>query len=285
VTRGSLVRALACAWLVAVAGCSGIGAGTDRPDTATLTPASVPSDAPTDLAPGIGERRVTDRRTTTATHRSVLEATSYRLTYGRTIEGPNGTLDRIRLRTTAAPDRRRYVLTRTEVAAPAYVTPTAFARLDVWFGGGASRLRFTDADGESRYWGDDNPAEGGPISDPTRAERTVATLAAFEYRVVDERTVDGTRRYVLRGDRIVRPSLLDTAPTLEAPRNATLEATVTSVGVVRAYEVRYEARYRGRSVTVRTTHGLSAVGTATVPRPAWLSAANASVADDATPSG
>lgn len=269
------VTAAAFAWLLVLAGCSGAVTGSDREPTATLTPVPVPDHPAGELAPGIGEHRVTDREVATTVHRTVLTGTSYRVTHDRTVEGPNGTLHRLRWRATVVPDRPAYAINRSERSALAYLGGGPDASIAVWYSDGRVRNRFVPADGQPRYWGydddDDRPRSW------TRAERAVSTLAAFEYRVADERTVDGTRRYVVRGTRLVRPGLLDVPAVLATPRDATLDAVVTEAGVVRSYELRYRTRYRDRAVTVRSTYAVSAVGTATLPRPSWLPAANESV--------
>jgi len=72
-------------------------------------------------------------------------------------------------------------------------------------------------------------------------------------------------------------SLLDVPFVLDRPRNATLRAVVSETGVVRSYDLRYDARHRESHVRVRTSYAVSALGTATLPRPAWLSTANESV--------
>jgi len=280
VGRPRPVAAVACACLLAVAGCSGIAPGDDRAPTATLTPASIPEEPAGELAPGVGERRVTDRETAASVHRSVLAGASYRVRHDRTIEGPNGTLARTRWNATVDPGRRAYLLYSTDRFARIYLGGGPNASIAVWFHDGIVRNRFVPADGRPRYWGYEDASEPGSIRTPTRAEEAVSTLAAFDYRVVGHRTVDGTQGYVLRGSRLSRPALLDVPAVLAAPRNATLEAVVTAAGVVRSYEVRYDARYRDRPVRVRTTYDVSALGTATVPRPAWLAAANESAAGE-----
>ncbi|MFB6192578.1 MAG: hypothetical protein ABEI11_04565 [Haloarculaceae archaeon] len=268
--------AVACAWLLATAGCSGAVGGAGREPTATLTPAPIPEEPAGELAPGIGERRVTDPEVAATVHRSVLGATSYRVTHERTVEGPNGTLHRVRWRVTVVPERRAYAINRSERTAPTYLGGGPDADIAVWYSDGTARNRFVPSDGRPRYWGYEEEADGR-LRSRARAETAVSTLAAFEYRVADERTVDGTRRYTLRGTRLVRPARLDVPAVLAAPRDATLDAVVTEAGMVRSFELRYRARYRERPVTVRSIYRVSAVGTATLPRPAWLAAANESV--------
>lgn len=273
------VVAVACACLLAVAGCSGVVPDDDRARTATLTPASVPDDPAGELAPGIGERRVTDREVAATVHQSVLAGASYRVTHRRTIEDANGTLARTRWNATVDPDRRAYLISRAERSARVYLGGGPNASIAVWYHDGVVRNRFVPADGRPRYWGYDDMSDQDPFRTPTRADEAVSALTAFDYRVVEERTVDGTRAYALRGTRLARPSALDVPPVLTTPRNATLEAVVTEAGVVRSYELRYHARYRDRAVRVRTVYEVSAMGTAAVPRPTWLSAANESVSE------
>jgi hypothetical protein len=46
---------------------------------------------------------------------------------------------------------------------------------------------------------------------------------------------------------------------------------------VLAYDLRYEATFENRTVTVRERHRVTRVGAATVDRPSWLPRANESV--------
>lgn len=271
------IVAVASALLLVIAGCSAAVPGDDRSPTATLTPVEVPDEPAGEIAPGIGERTVTDRETVVAVHRSVLAGTSYRLRYRRTVEEANGTLSLVRWNATAVPDERAYTITRSQQSARLYVGSGPDSRIDLWFRDGAVRNRFIPADQPPRYWGYDDATGPVEFRAPTRTDETVGTLAAFEYRIVDRRTVDGTRLYTVRSTRLVRPTLLDVPFVLEMPRNASLEAVVSEAGLIRSYELRYEASHRGTPVVVRTSYAVSALGTATHPRPAWLSAANESV--------
>lgn len=276
-TRPRSAAAVACAALLVLAGCGAVTSGDGGTPTTTLTPVEVPDDAIGDLAPGIGERRVTDRETVASVHRSVLTASSYRLDYRQVVEGPNGTLSTIQWNATAVPERRAYTVSRSQRSARLYVGTGPDARIDLWFHDGVVRNRFIPADRQPRYWGYDEAVGAGRLRAPTRTAETVATLAAFEYRIVDRRTVDGTRLYTLRSTGLADPSLLDVPFVLDRPRNATLRAVVSETGVVRSYDLRYDARHRESHVRVRTSYAVSGVGTTTLPRPAWLTTANESV--------
>jgi hypothetical protein len=236
--------------------------------TAGLSPPStVPpeSQSPPDATP-TPSRTVTDAVVGSAT--STSEAP---------VLDRNGSYNRIVVRSAVEDPAGHYSFSRIETAAPAYRTASSFARIDVWYSQPVVRNRFIDAGGVVRYWGRNEVQPGGPISDPTRAEFVVGDLAAFDLRVVDERTVDGTNRYLLAGT--LRPDRIDTPTLVSDPRDGRIEAVVTSRGIVHRYRLSYDAMLEGRPVTVVKTHALVDVGATRVRDPPWLPAANDSVAD------
>ncbi len=189
----------------------------------------------------------------------------------------NDSYNRIVVRSVVEDLEGHYSFSRIETSAPAYRTSSPFARIDVWYSQPVVRNRLIDTGGVVRYWGRNEVQPGGPISDPTRAEFVVGDLAAFDLRVVDERVVDGMNRYLLTGT--LRPDRIDTPTLVSDPHDGRIEAVVTSRGLVRGYRLSYDATFEGRPVTVVKTHALVDVGATRVPDPAWLPAANDSVAD------
>lgn len=267
--------------VLAVAGCSG-ALGPSTTPSRTLTPASVPEGPGTSgtVAPGVGDETVVDADLLAAAHETTLDATSYRFTRTRTVTGPNGTLLFIERNATVAPERRAYTFTKLETASRSWAASAGYSRIDIWYHGNVVRNRFRNADGFSRFWGVNRSVAGGPIRNPTGSERAATLLAAVEFEVAN-RTENGSR---LVATDVREPGAIGTSPLVGEPRNVTLTATVDARGVVRAYALTYRAPYDGRTVTVTERQTVTRLGAATVPQPAWLPDANASMVRSGGPS-
>lgn len=272
-------RALALAVLLALAGCGGSVPDGGATDAATLTPAAVPSAGPETLArvPGYGATRLAAPAAASRAHRRTLDATSYHMERVREVTGPNGTLNAVSLSATVAADRDAYRFTRIERSAPAWVVSEPYARIDIWYRNTSVRNRFLNADRTARYWGTNVSRRGGPVTDPTGATAVIAALGAVAYEVENATRTGDHTVYRVAGDEHTGRGLGPVPPPLSAPRNLSVTARVRDDGAVLAYDLRYEATFENRTVTVREVHRVTRLGTATVEQPAWLARANESV--------
>ncbi|WP_255148728.1 hypothetical protein [Halorarius halobius] len=269
-------RAVAVVTVVVLAGCSSVVGPAGTP-TSTLTPAEVPDDDGAGpggaLAPGVTVDGVRDAATLADAHREALAATSHRFVRVRTISGPNATLNRVERNATVAANRSAYLFTKVETSSQAWPAADSYARIDIWYDGALVRNRFVDAAGLARHWGTNRSRDGGPVASPAGGDRAATVLSAVDVRVGN--AGNGTYRLVATDLRDVEA--LRAPPLVDDPRNVSLTATVSARGVVRAYDLGYEASYLGRTVTVRERHRVTPLDGAAVPAPDWLAEANASM--------
>jgi hypothetical protein len=256
----------------------------DRPGTPTQPPRTGTGPATTAGAGPAGGGTLADPANGTATPAATVPGTVLDPTGTATPAptprpelGPNGSYNRVLVRSTVVAPDRSYAVSRIETAAPGYRGAEPFSRIDVWFHDGAVRNRLVSSQG-SRYWGQNDVSHDGPVADPTRGEYVVGDLSAFRLRVVGERRVEGERRSRLVATGF-RPGQLETPPLLTDLRNGSLRAVVDGDGLVRRYRLAYDARLGDRPVRVVKTHAVVATGTDRLPRPAWLDAADARVGD------
>ncbi|TSD10044.1 hypothetical protein DP107_13740 [Haloglomus irregulare] len=244
--------------LVLLAGCGGFAApgGTT---TETLTPASVPEDAP--VAPGVpateGEPTAIDADRLLAADASGRSA-GYHLTRTVTIRGTNWTTRIHRDRRVAADGT---LFERVEINSSGPLSP-AIGRSELWTNGSGTYVRTFDASG--------NRIEQGQFpSAPSHFQRWLMlreqVLEGGTYRV--ESAADGA---VLRSTEL--PTLPATLVPLSVrePRNVTARLDVTETGLIRSVRVRYDTTVRGEPVRVEIRHRLRAVGTTRVDRPVWV---------------
>ncbi len=272
--------AVALVSLLVLAGCGGsVPTDGGSTDAATLTPAEVPSAAPETLGrvSGYGTTQLADPAAAARAHRRTLDATSYRIERVREVTGQNGILNVVSLSATVAADREAYRFTRVERSTRTWVAAEPYARVDIWYRNTSVRNRFVNADRTARYWGTNISRQGGPVTDPTQASVVAAALSAATYQVANTtRTGDHTIYRIAGGERTGRGIGL-LPPLLSEPQNFSMSARIRDDGAVLAYDLRYEATFENRTVTVRERHRVTRVGAATVDQPSWLPRANESV--------
>ena len=282
----SRATGLLLAVAVVLAGCGSIepGSGGDAP-TPTLTPVPVPEERGPDggrlLAPGLSTRGVFDADELADAHRTTLTDTGFTLTRNRTVARPDAphtvrTLNTAGVGATVAPDGERYRLTRLERSSREWPIASTYALIDVWYSEPVVRNRFVNDGRVERYWGQNRAATGGPVRDPTRSESVRSDLAAVDLRVVGNENANGTRVYRLQGSRIGSPEELVFPPLLSEPRNASMVARFDERGVVRSYDLSFDATFGEARIRVTRTHRVG-VGNVRVGKPGWLPEANASV--------
>jgi hypothetical protein len=256
--------------LVVFAGCSSILDG-DDPGTATLTPAAVPTDAPTAtplprLAPGLTRDGITNASALAATHDALLENTSFTVRRTVTHRTRDGTpVRRVTSVTRVGEDGRFRVTKRWHGAA-------SLQRTMYYNDGERLLVATTDANNATTYRrASSASAVGGSVVAGTGGEQfeRVATIA--ETRVVGRVERDGTTVYRLApaDGRQTRSSAVDLG------RSIRLRARVTARGLVRSYTFRQTLSGEesdGTAAIVASTR-YTAIGSTAVERPAWYGTA------------
>lgn len=264
-----LAVAVAFVLLVVFAGCNGVLDG-GSVDTATLTPAAVPTDDPTPtpvprLAPGLTRGGVTNASALAAAHDALLEDTSFTVRRTVTHRTRDGT-----------PVRRVTSVTRVGAdgrfrATKRWNGTTGLRRVAYYDDGERLLVATTDASNATTYRRA-SPAAGGSVVATTGSEQfeRVATIA--ETRVVGRVERNGTTVYRLAPvDR--RRTRAVTA--VELGRSVRIRARVTARGLVRSYTFRQTLSGEdpdGTAVIVAATR-YTAIGTTAVERPSWYGTA------------
>jgi len=280
------VRAALVAGLVLLAGCNGF-AGTEAQTTAEVTPAPVPSTP--GYPPGVNEDGVVDASLLASAHARTISNQSYTLRSIRTVRYTNGTVrSRLAVSVRLAANRSYLVRARTQGEhAPTFLgRPPANA---TFWSNGSLYLRAYTSNGETtynrftppdqfigtwRYWISAAAFGGSGNFARKTYEQTFAELDTSINRV--ESSDEGSLfRVVGRG--AGEPQFLP--PEVSRVRNLTVVSLVDSSGLVRSYQVRYDAVVDGERVRVRWSVDYSRVGSTRVERPSWYGQAVAQ--DDA----
>jgi len=259
--------------VAALAGCSALlgGESTAGPDgEVSVTPAPVPTTA-VPYPPGVTARRV-DASVLAAAHADTLREYNYTLTVEQRIADANGTVSRR--------DRRRAVAAGGERFTGGYER-TLITRVgrqvadDIayWTNGSLLATRLNTTQGVPSYG---SSAAGDTIIDVDGSRRLNRTLDGLAFRVT-ERTDEGV---VLAGSKATVPERFQTPAGVTDPRNVSTTLRVRFDAVVVDWRLTYDARLRGRSVTVIQTFTVVDLGATTVRRPEWVDRAvgNSSVA-------
>jgi hypothetical protein len=250
----STVGVLGLAALVVLAGCN--GGITDGDGTRTVTPAPVPSATPGG-PPGVSPDDVAPDELADA-HQSLLAATNYTVVIDERVADGNRTLRETSRRRYVADGGREYRTVRHEVIdypATALAADTGYRHNST-----TTRYRLTDDDPT-----ESNVRGSGSRHDPTNRDRLVATVGAFQVRLVD-RTGD---TYRLESTRLVQPRRLPTPAGLDGPHNASLSLVVGQNGVVYGQDLTYDATLGPRNETVHVTRTVQfvSIGETTVRGP------------------
>lgn len=272
------MRAPTVVVLVLLAGCGGLVADSEPgPDQETVTPAPVPTDS--GLPPGVDPSGVTGPATLSLAHGDTLAGTSYTLVTNRTVRRPNGSLRSslsVDLRLSATRDYRAAVAARGPDGPVIIGEPPTEAE---YWADDDLYLRRQQIDnrtvysrynaseeyvGTWRFWLGTVALNIDPETDLRR------TVASFDTRVADRRTVAGREGVHLVGTSLAAEAFVDDQSDVSGVRNATLRAFAAESGFVRSYSVVYEADLPdGTAVRVRRSVRYRQVGNTTVGRPPW----------------
>lgn len=282
-SRVGIVLAL----LVLTAGCNAFGA-TDDGDTATLTPAPVPTQSPTpansgvDFAPGISASNVTNSGVLAGHHVAAINDSRY-------------------VWEQQYREDRRYRNVSSQVRSVQRVVvenDTVYRHTDSghekWIDGQVQHLsgygeyangdaKFTSwigSSGEDRVFRQfDDPGDASRFAD--LAAGPIERYLAVESATVSRIDVRGSDRqhYLVNGTNTTQRALggfAGTNRTLRAHagvQNYTARAVVREDGFVRSLEVTYDVHTEDRDISVRYSFSYRKVGSATVTPPEWASAA------------
>lgn len=242
------------------AGCSGLGSDGDA-TTETITPAPVPTDrgAAQPLPPaGLTEDSITDVNRLASAHRRALRNESFVWLERRWIvvtEG--GDVSRRVVETERTWVRNRTVYRHDVARRVSRGGNVTWNNRSAYAAGGDWQLRFTDVEGRSIVRGDP-PATGAQFA--TAAARTVARYLTLQTTAV---TALGGGRYRITGDG-------SNHPEYAFARNFSASATVSSSGLVGRLSASYTERRRDGRYRYRYESVIRDVGSATVPRPEWV---------------
>lgn len=270
--------------LVLLAGCGGL-AGPGRP-TDTVSPAPVPTDSSTatpetTYPPGIGPGGVTDPVRLANAHYGSLRNRSYTTTRTVVKRDVDGTfVSRTRFHGQFGPDRSRFRFVYT-ARGESQVFGTTPGRLELYADDERLLQSLTVRNETTR---ESLPPQSfsqrpGPFNEyPGRAFglRSPSREAYLLFLAVEETvfpiTDNETAAYYVRATGLDQPVALANLERVDDPANASLTATLGPDGLVREYDLSYEATHEGRRVRVERTVTYSGVGGTTVERPGWYGA-------------
>lgn len=256
--------------VVATAGCGALVGGGSSADT--LTPAPVPTLAPTPddprvgVAPGVSTRGVTNPDYLAARHVAIASEMRYVLNVSYHE-------DRRLADVPATVDRRQRIVVEN---ATTYRRDANTLQRRV---GGSYQFLYgysEYANGRAKYvsWLGDNDTHRvfRRYDDPARSRPDYAsTVASFVREFLDVETATVSRYDVAGSDRqyylvVGHRTNLSTVSDLE---NFTARAVIREDGFVRRLNVTYDAMDRGSVVSTHYTVRYREIGTATVSQPAW----------------
>lgn len=263
-----------------LAGCSGF-AGQPTP---TVTPAPLPADTPVPptFPPGTGPEGVADPLALANAHHGTIEKTSYTVRRSETVRFANGSLSR-RTALDAEFSASRSQLHLVYRAAGPDVDEFARTplRVELWTDGEVLLQSLTVENETTRQQFPPQTfnRRPGPFDQTPGSEFGLRSLDREAYLLflgvdvtLTRRTVNGTTVYRARGDEVRQRAALVDLEDVTAPRNVSLDATITERGLVRAYDLRYVATVDGRLVHVERSARFLDVNRTTIERPPWYGA-------------
>ena len=260
-------HALLFAVLLVTAGCSGAFDG--DPTETTRMP-----EADHEFPPGLTSDGLADADALVTAHADHLEDESVTLRERRVRKYENGSLRwRTNLTLRTAANRTRFRITSDVIGRPVYGENGGHV---VTFADGEAVYRSVETSNSS--WATVlRTATGDPEQprslalDSARTDDIYVLLNAFE--VNDSANVrvstDDPRRYRVESSTLVSPDLLASHLDLDAVRNASLTAVVTSEGLVEEYRLEFVGTKNGTLVRGTTVLRYSAVGETDVEKPEW----------------
>jgi hypothetical protein len=254
--------------MVVLAGCGGVFGG--KEETATLTPAAVPTDRPTptpapQLAPGLTRAGVTNASALAAAHDAALDGQSFTVERTRTYRTGTGIVVRQLTSVTRVAGDGRFRVTRR------WTDETAPRREATYFDGERLLVATTDGTNETRYRRTspaaiaDEPAMAG-----TGGEQIERVFTVADTRIAGRAERNGTAVYRLAPDE-------DRSNASGLDRSVSASAQVTARGLVRSYtfDQRLSAESSGGVAAIVVSTQYNQVGSTTVERPSWYDEAMA----------
>ena len=255
---------------VVLAGCGGVFG--DGEETATLTPAAVPTDEPTPtpvprLAPGLTRDGVADAGALAAAHAAALDGRSF--TVRRTMTYRTGTGMPVRELTSVARVARdgRFLVQRRWTGETTLRCETAY------FDGERLLVATTDAENDTEYH--EAPPSSARVATEAGGERIERVFTAAETRVVARSDRGETTVYRLAPVERTRSNASGPGQSVR------VRARITARGFVRSYTLDQglSERQPGDPSSIVVSTRYTDVGSTTVERPAWyrtaMAAANA----------
>lgn len=246
-----------------LAGCNGIALGEDETPPPRFTPAAVPTDAPTpmpvpQLAPGLMGTGITDAFALAEAHTAVLNDTSYTFYENSTVRYMNGTI--YNQFTThvqfAANDSRFY-----SVQNGSSIDVRGRDGISFWSNG--ERVIVAQTSNNNTSYGV-LPQES--FSGPS-VEQIYVLFSSVETRVAGRETRNGTTLYRVVATNVTNPTVFES--DWQNPRNVSLQALISSQGLVPEYRLNYTATLNGEPVRINQQVRYTDLGNTTVERPPW----------------
>lgn len=260
-------HALLFAVLLVTAGCSGVFGGDSTGTTQTAGPDH-------QYPPGLTSDGLADSDALVAAHDDHLEDESVTLRERRVRRYENGSLHwRSNLTLRTAANRTRFLITSDLTGKPIFGESEGRAEV---FADGDRVYRSVRTPNTS--WTDvlrtanEEPEQPRNVApDPTRTDDLYVLLNAFE--VNDSANVrtstDDPRRYRVESSTLAYPDLLASHLDLDAVRNASLTAVVTSEGRIEEYRLEFVGTKNETLIRGTTVLRYSAVGETNVEAPEW----------------
>lgn len=262
VFRARLAPAALCTLLV-LAGCNGV-LGDGTPDRSTY---AVPEEYP----PGIDAETGVDPDVLLDEHADGLRGRSMTIESRHTQRFvANGTVRyRSRLVERVGADDDLHAVQRVGGSLDLGL-PGSTARIERWSNESLSVLAVT-AGNETTYQADHrNP---GDTRDRLAFDRLYLLFSVLDPTPTGNGSLAGDRVTVLRANRTDVDASLSRFPRIREVRNVTFVAWVDEGGVVRGYRLRYDATVGNATVRVTRSLRFRGIGSTTVDRPDWVSAA------------
>ncbi len=267
--------------LILLGGCSGLAGD----DSARPTPAPVPTDAPAtesqrSLAPGVGPSGQTDPLALSLAHDRIVANRSVTVRFERVRRYPNGSLHSRRVRLVRASANRTRLLSRFENDGPGATYFREGGSVTVFTDG--TRLLQRTRRGDTVSYGGLPPSRYRAGTAPVipylpGGGRVYVVFASVRTRLASVERSGGVERYRVESVRATGPAGLAGSEQVDAVRNLSVTATVTSAGLVRSYRLEYIGIENGTPLRITTTVSYRAVGSTRVERPPWYDRAVAAL--------
>lgn len=271
------LRLLGVALLVVIAGCGAVGGGVDG-SAVTVTPAAVPTDAPTATSGGSSPlerppRSFNDPPAMVAAHRSVLGDASYHVVVTQTVRFP------------ATNRTGRWELVFRGRPGGAFTVDTR-RNGSVFSAGGPVRIGFW-SDGEvvvEAFLGNDSvtanvvrDARGDPVApravlpvDPRFEGELRTVFASTAIRSITRLPSAGTARVRVVATGPVGDDVVGSLALATQVRELRADLVIDERGFVPRYELRYAGTFGAEPVTVTRRVRYVAVGDVDIERPDWV---------------